>query len=393
MSIRTVFTRSTPPDFGRDVHCVFGLPFDAIDEGHALLRIRASVELNSRMLLSTPNLSFAAGCMADDVFRLSVVNSDLSTPDGVSIVSLARLMGAPLTERVTGSTVFERLVDEPGPEVSVYFFGGEPGAAERAAERLNEAGRPWIRVVGHCSPGFGTVEEMSGPAFTDPINAAKPDFVVVALGARKGQQWIGRNWPALRAPVISHLGAVLNFTAGTIRRAPVWIQRQGLEWLWRIKEEPSLWRRYWNDGWTLLRFVVTQALPWALFNRGPRPHEPVAPLAVEAELKGEVCVLRLQGSADNGPGLAVLRAALAEACAHNRHVSLDLSGVRRVGTAFIALVQLLDGWQRPRTSRSVLTEVPRPVARAFSWAGAAYVLTPDPQVQPVSAAPARHANT
>jgi N-acetylglucosaminyldiphosphoundecaprenol N-acetyl-beta-D-mannosaminyltransferase len=341
-------------------------------EDDAVMRIRTSCVQRTRTLLSTPNLSFASGSMTDDAFRMSVVNSDISTADGAPIVLLARLLGAPLPHRVTGATVFERLTREPGAPVSVYFFGGTDDSAALAQERLNGAGHPWIRVVGHCSPGFGSVESMSGPAFTAPINAAKPDFVVIALGARKGQAWISRNWSELDAPVISHLGAVVNFTAGTIKRAPPWVQRFGVEWLWRIKEEPALWRRYWGDGKVFLRYLLTQALPWVLFNRGGAAGEQSLRVAVEQH--GPECTLQLEGAALNGPGLASLRAALATAVAEGLRVTLDLRGVTRVGTAFVGMVQLLDGWQRPRGGPSVLSSVPARVARAFRWAGASYLL-------------------
>jgi N-acetylglucosaminyldiphosphoundecaprenol N-acetyl-beta-D-mannosaminyltransferase len=229
---------------------------------------------------------------------------------------------------------------------------------------------------------------MSGPAFTDPINAAQPDFVVVALGARKGQAWISRNWPQLHAPVISHLGAVVNFSAGTIKRAPAWVQRGGLEWLWRIKEEPSLWRRYWHDGQVLLRYLVTQALPWVLFNRSSS--DDARPLKVEVERHGDECVIRLQGSASNGPRLAPLRSALAEACAKGWAVSLDLAEVTDIGTSFVGLVQLLDGWQRFRSDLPVLAQVPSRIARAFHWAGASYLLEPREERIPATAPQPSH---
>jgi len=83
------------------------------------------------------------------------------------------------------------------------------------------------------------------------INASQADFLVVALGAKKGQAWILHNLEHLQVPVVSHLGAVVNFVAGTVQRAPAAWQRAGLEWLWRIKEEPALFGRYWNDGLAL----------------------------------------------------------------------------------------------------------------------------------------------
>jgi N-acetylglucosaminyldiphosphoundecaprenol N-acetyl-beta-D-mannosaminyltransferase len=90
---------------------------------------------------------------------------------------------------------------------------------------------------------------------------------VVALGAEKGQKWILKNKEKLNAPVISHLGAVINFVAGTVTRAPVFWQRFGLEWLWRVKQEPQLWQRYLSDGVKFLYLLSFKVLPLAIYDR------------------------------------------------------------------------------------------------------------------------------
>jgi N-acetylglucosaminyldiphosphoundecaprenol N-acetyl-beta-D-mannosaminyltransferase len=364
--------RISPPDFHRDVHCIFGLPFDAIGETECVRRVRAAAGKRERLFLSTPNLSFASGCRDDVAFRQSVVDSDLCTADGKPIVWLARLMGAPLHERVAGSTVFDRLTDEPGDKISVYFFGGPPGSAEQAASRINHPGRLGARVVGHATPGFGTLEEMSGPQWTQPINAAGPDFLVVALGARKGQAWIERNWRSLEVPVVSHLGAVVNFVAGSVARAPVWMQQAGLEWAWRIKEEPSLWRRYWQDAKALARHLLFGVIPWLVVHGRSVDAQPRMGLA--RSQRGDHVVLTLTGRADNGPSLEPLRDELTAACASGATVTLDVAGLTYAGTGFMALVQLLDGWQRNRTGQPVLSGVKPRLARGLRWTGAGYLL-------------------
>ncbi len=367
-----------PPDFDRDVHCVFGLPFDALSEDAAVQRVRTAAKNGQRLFLSTPNLNFAVACLQDTSFRRSVVVSDLSTADGAPIVWLSRLMGLPLRERVPGAGLFDRLAENAGDHrVGVYFFGGPQGSAERAHQRLNvESDRPGVRSVGWQSPGFGKLEDMSGAGFTDPINACGAEFVVVALGAKKGQAWIERNWPALDAPVIGHLGAVVNFVAGTVNRSPRWLQRTGMEWLWRIKEEPSLWRRYWNDGWRFLHYLVTGALPLALFNRPPALGAEPLRCEPSAEVPG---VLRLSGDAANGSALAPLRDALRAACSRGETVVLDMAGVTRVDSGFIALVQLLEGWHARRGRGPVLRSVPPAVARTLRWAGVSYLLERTPR--------------
>ena len=108
---------------------------------------------------------------------------------------------------------------------------------------------------------------MSSDEIIQQVNAAQPDFLVVALGAKKGQQWIMHNREKLDAAVISHLGAVVNFVGDQVQRAPRRWQETGLEWLWRISQEPLLWKRYFIDGLWFLRFMATQVLPLAVYQK------------------------------------------------------------------------------------------------------------------------------
>jgi N-acetylglucosaminyldiphosphoundecaprenol N-acetyl-beta-D-mannosaminyltransferase len=119
---------------------------------------------------------------------------------------------------------------------------------------------------GFYNPGFVSVEQIISSDIIYNINQNKPDFIVVALVAQKGQKWIQTNKQVLNAPVISHLGAVINFVAGSVERAPEFWQNIGLEWLLRIKQEPSLWRRYFFDGLTLFKLLVFNVIPLACHN-------------------------------------------------------------------------------------------------------------------------------
>jgi N-acetylglucosaminyldiphosphoundecaprenol N-acetyl-beta-D-mannosaminyltransferase len=272
---------ATDPDVNdRDVVCILGLPFDAITLPDAVQRVRDAISARRPLFLSTPNLNFLIGCQYDAAFRASIIASDLSVADGMPLVWISRLLGTPLPERVTGSGLFERLRNDPlppgCPAIRVYFFGGPEGAAEAAARRLNAESTAMV-CVGYESPGFGSVENMSGQDALDRINASGADFLVVALGAAKGQAWIQRNRDRLKVPVISHLGAVVNFEAGTVSRAPAWVQRSGLEWLWRIKEEPALAKRYARDAGALLGLLAGKVLPHMLWLQLNRPASEIEP--------------------------------------------------------------------------------------------------------------------
>ncbi len=123
-------------DFDRPLVCILGLPFDAIDVRQAVERIRDAVFNNRRCFVSTPNLNFAIAAHRDAVFRGSVLRSDLSLVDGMPLVWIARLLGLPVPGRVSGADVFEALQAHAGPPVSVYLFGGPPGAAARGQSPL-----------------------------------------------------------------------------------------------------------------------------------------------------------------------------------------------------------------------------------------------------------------
>jgi N-acetylglucosaminyldiphosphoundecaprenol N-acetyl-beta-D-mannosaminyltransferase len=331
-----------PIDFERNVHCLLGLPFDAVDTAGALRRIRRAAAGGDACFLSTPNLNFLVACRSDAAFRDSVIHSDLSVADGMPLVWMARLLGVPIRERVAGSTLFEALRANAAAPLSVYFFGGPEGVAAQACQRLH-AEASGLRCAGFECPGFGSVEDMSSDEIVGRINASGADFLVVSLGARKGQAWIERNRARIVVPAISHLGAVVNFVAGTVSRAPPWMQRTGLEWLWRIKEEPDLWRRYFGDGLALLRLLATRVLPYALYLRRYRPAAG-GPFdaGIEVSRQGGVTVLRLRGTWADGC-LDPLRREFSAAVATGDEVWLDLEAVRYIDSAVVGQVLLLSG--------------------------------------------------
>lgn len=362
-----------PPDFSRNVHCLLGLSFDAITLAEAELRIRNAAEQRIPCFLSTPNLNFLIACQTDAAFRDSVINSDLSVADGMPIVWLARLLGIPIHERVAGSTLFERLSHGSGRKLAVYFFGGPDGVAEAACRQLAVENKG-MTCAGYESPGFGSIADMSTEAVIQRINASNADFLVVALGARKGQAWIEHNRQRLNAPVISHLGAVVNFVAGTVHRAPAWVQNIACEWLWRIKEEPGLTRRYLSDGWMFLRLLVTRAIPcaWLLYQHKPgRNQLQTATVDVRDDDSGIVVRLRGPWLQDN---LAVLRECFSKVALAAKDVRIDLEQVPYVDMSFLGLVLLLYGAQTSHSRGLSCGPVNPRVRRIFEYGGGAFLL-------------------
>ncbi len=363
-----------PLDLGRDTYALLGLVFDAVTLDGAVAALLESVEHGRRCFVSTPNVNFVATAQRDRPFRQSVLRSDLSLADGMPIVWAARLVGLPIHERVAGSDLFQALRDGPRA-LRVYFFGGPDGVAQRACERLAaDAGR--MRCVGFDAPGFGSVEAMSGSDRLDRINASGTEFLVVALGAKKGQAWIEHNLDRLRPMAVSHLGAVVNFVAGSVARAPRAVARLGLEWLWRIGQEPALWRRYARDGLRLAHLMATQVLPLALALRRQRASPSAAQQArITSADRGAITVLKL-GGAWCAEALPSLREALAKCLREGQTVQLDLTEVTAVDAGFVALLLRVDCWQGSPGLLDTRLPVPPGPARIFRLCGASDLLSP-----------------
>lgn len=347
-------------DLGRDVHALLGIVCDRIDLAGAAIRIRHSVSSGRSCFFSTPNVNFVAAAMEDATFRGSVLRSDLSLADGFPILRIGRFMGIGLPGRVAGSDLFE-LLQAAGrsgqhPPIKLFLFGGPPGVGARAAARLNAQTGGFI-CVGYDEGGFGDIEAMSSQATLDSINASGAEFVLVALGAKKGQAWIERNRGRLTAPVLGHLGAVINFAAGSVDRAPAWMQRFGLEWAWRIIQEPQLWRRYRDDGWVLLNTVATRLLPWwwrrvwqRTFGSAAAGSRQPPRFAIDSSARG--IVVRLSGDWRASADQTALREALAQRLRAGEQVEFDFGAAPALGSALVGLIALIDAWQvTPRAVR------------------------------------------
>ena len=322
--------------FDRDVWGIFGMPIDNVSLDEAASLIEQAVETRTRLSFVTPNVNWMVRALKNDHAMRQIVNADLSLADGAPVVWLARQLGMPLAERVAGSDLFDRLredASETAKPIRVFFFGGRDGAAEAAHNTLKEEqGR--LKAAGWHNPGFGDVESMSSGEIRDKINAAKPDFIIVSLGAAKGQDWIEHNQSELEAPVIAHLGAVVDFVAGTIKRAPNWATRIGLEWVWRIIAEPSLWKRYWNDGKDIVGIVSGDL---GRLKKASRPKQGVR--GVEAAFNGSALTLSGDLVIDTRNEI---RENLSVAAQKPSDCQLDLTAVRTIDASALGQLRMLE---------------------------------------------------
>jgi len=331
-----------PDDLSREVYSILGIPVDAIGMQAVLRRIESAADRRVPFLISAPNLNSLVISQSDAEFRETLVQSDLCTADGMPIIWIARLTGIPIKSRIAGSDIFDALKAEHSAvnPLKIFLFGGPEGAAEAAVRALNRQ-PSGVYCVGWYYPGFCSAEEMSRDGIIDIVNSSGADFVVAALGNQKGQLWLQRNHRRLSIPVRAHLGATVNFQAGTVKRAPRVMRKFGLEWLWRIKEEPYLWRRYWNDGRVLLRLLFAQLLPFAFWTWWLRHrHERNEDFSITWVQGRDTVILHLSGPA-NARNVDKAISAFGEAIASKKQITLDFSNTRTVDARFLGLLLML----------------------------------------------------
>jgi N-acetylglucosaminyldiphosphoundecaprenol N-acetyl-beta-D-mannosaminyltransferase len=190
--------------------------------------------------IATVNPEFVVDAHRDPVFAAALTRADLRVADGVGILWAARRQGVRLAERVTGSDgIYAIAAQAAAAGWRLYFLGAAPGVAERTAAIL-QARYPGLIVAGSYA---GSPAEEEWPALRERLAAARPDVLLVAYGHPRQDLWIDRHRNELPAAVAIGVGGAFDFVAGVAQRAPVWMRRVGLEWLFRLVREPWRWRR------------------------------------------------------------------------------------------------------------------------------------------------------
>jgi exopolysaccharide biosynthesis WecB/TagA/CpsF family protein len=227
---------------------ILGIPFHQTTLAGAVDRIDAMVADGGAHYVVTPNVDFLVKAQRDNELRRILVRADLVLCDGKPIVWASHLLGGVLPCRVTGSDLVPLLLQRAAEKGwRIFLLGGSPAVAAEAARRIGAA-HPSLPQVSHYSPPYLPLLEMDNMGIADRIRTARPDVVLVCFGCPKQEKWISRNLHLLRVPVMIAAGATIDFLAGSMARAPVWMQRSGTEWVFRLIQEPRrLTRRYADD--------------------------------------------------------------------------------------------------------------------------------------------------
>ena len=217
---------------------IMGLQFDNITMEEALDAAKALLQGEHAARVVTPNAEIAYEALHDENMRTLLNSAELMLPDGAGVVLASEILKTPLKQKVAGVDFADGLLgvlETTGQ--SLYLLGSKPGIGELAAQKMMQK-HPRLRIAGIADGYF----QGEAPVI-DKINASGADVLFVCLGAPKQEQFMARHQKALHVKLMAGLGGTLDSFAGTVKRAPKWMIRLNLEWLYRLIKEPKRFKR------------------------------------------------------------------------------------------------------------------------------------------------------
>ena len=215
---------------------ILGVDVDAVTMAEAVDVVRRAMDTRAGVMVATANAEMLMRATHDEELRRILNASALVVPDGAGTVWAARHLGHAMPERVAGYDLAQELLRcAPAEGRRVYFFGSAPGVAEKAKAKAEQL-YPGIEIVGVRNGFFSPADNA---AIIAEIRAARPDLLLVALGVPKQEKWIAAHLAELDVPVAIGVGGTLDVMAGVMKRAPRWMQKAKLEWLFRGMLQPK----------------------------------------------------------------------------------------------------------------------------------------------------------
>ena len=248
---------------------VLGVPLALTDYERTIDWMDASVAAGHRGYICVAAVHTVMVCQEDDELRAAVLGSDLTVPDGQPLVWAMNALGHDLSSRVYGPDLMARYCERAAlTGARMFLYGGRnQGALVQLALNLRTR-YPGLNIVGGYAPPFRPLTGEEEDFVLDEINRSQADVVWVGIGVPKQEKWMAAMRDRLRAPVLVGVGAAFDFHAGLVPQAPRWMQSMGLEWAYRLLQEPSrLWRRYLRYN---PRFVAGFLRQWLAHRRPSR---------------------------------------------------------------------------------------------------------------------------
>jgi N-acetylglucosaminyldiphosphoundecaprenol N-acetyl-beta-D-mannosaminyltransferase len=338
---------------------VLGVPFDNVTMHEAMELIEEKIDERGFHQVATANVDFVVHAMGDQELQEVLCSCDLIVPDGMPIVWASRLMGCRLKERVSGIDMVPLLAELASRRGWGMFLLGASELSSRAAAEVLEERFPALRIVGRYCPPVSDLEEMDHEEILSRIEQAQPHILLVAMGHPKQERWLAMHRDRLKVPLCMGVGASLDFIAGVVSRAPAWMQRTGLEWLYRAAQEPRrLAQRYMVDAFGLARHLPAQVAANAI---QPRKH---LNAAIESQRLATATVIAVTG--DVTPAILTdLEEQLDRAHYEDNDIILDLSETAYFGLDSVGLLVHLAKVMKRQDRHFWLAGVPTHVMRVF----------------------------
>jgi N-acetylglucosaminyldiphosphoundecaprenol N-acetyl-beta-D-mannosaminyltransferase len=265
----------TAPDVQGTKQEVLGVPIDVLTMEEVLDRVDKAIGSRERLQIGVVNAAKLVNMRRDPALRADVLSSHQILADGVSVVWASRILGRPLPERVAGIDLMLGMLrrgNEHG--YRIYCLGASEDVLAATAARIT-ADYPHAEMVGRHHGYFSSQEE---PGLVAAIADAKPDILLVGMSSPKKERFLARWGDQLGVPVCHGVGGSFDVLAGKVRRAPLVWQRLGLEWLYRVKQEPRrLWRRYLITNTLFCAMVLSELVRRRLLSPptslSPRAHK------------------------------------------------------------------------------------------------------------------------
>ena len=223
---------------------ILGVKIAEVDIGRACRRIEDWIKDGKKTYVCIAPASTIVDCHRDENYKNVVNNAGMTTPDGMPLVWIGKARGANI-KRTYGPDLMQAMCELSQQKgYSHYFYGGGDRTIELFVRKMKER-YPKLNIVGAVAPPFKEIKEIENDETLREINKSNPDILWVGLGSPKQDFWMYNHRDKLNVPVMIGVGAAFDFFAGTKKQAPAWMQRSGLEWIFRLCSEPKrLWKRY-----------------------------------------------------------------------------------------------------------------------------------------------------
>jgi N-acetylglucosaminyldiphosphoundecaprenol N-acetyl-beta-D-mannosaminyltransferase len=323
---------------------ILGVAIDNLTMAEVLSIVEEQIAEGGFHQIATANVDFLITAVNDDELCETLGQCDLVLADGMPLVWASRFLRTKLKERVAGADLVPLLAKLSAEHGYRIFMLGADEESSAGAARWMQTKFPGVCICGRFSPTLRPLEEMDHEDILLRIEEAKPEILLVAFGNPKQEKWLAMHRNRLKVPVCIGVGGSFEFLSGRLRRAPVWMQQYGLEWVYRMMQEPSrLSKRYFNNAAGLLRYLPAQLVRMAAQSK-PRTKGHIT-----TEMVGQAKVLRIHGTL-TGSVLPQFEADVCGTVLSGLHVVLDLSQTTYIGAdalgSLIHVMNLARRWRR-----------------------------------------------